>query len=95
MVYAMFAFGFLGYWMKRFDYPFPPVVIGVVLGDKAEAMLRTSIMMNHGDPSILFTRPISLIIMALVVLVLSKPLLSGLKSRKMKKQDSQGSETSG
>ena len=89
MVYAMFAFGFLGYWMKRFDYPFPPVVIGVVLGDKAEAMLRTSIMMSHGDASILFTRPISLILIALVILVLSKPFLSGLKSRKLKKQDPQ------
>jgi len=88
MVYAMFAFGFLGYWMKRFDFPFPPVVIGLVLGDKAEAMLRTSIMLSQGDITILFTRPISMVLVALVGLILAKPLLTGLKRRKLKKQDS-------
>ena len=84
MVYAMFGFGFLGYWMKRFGYPFPPVVIGLVLGDKAEAMLRTSMMLSQGDATVLFTRPISMILVGLVALVLIKPFWDGIKDKRKK-----------
>lgn len=79
MVFAMFGFGILGYGMKRLDFPFTPVVIALVLGDKAEKSLRTSLALTQGDVSALFTRPISAILVGLITLVLFVPLIKAYR----------------
>ena len=39
-----------------------PVMLGLVLGDKAESALRTSFLLDQGEPTILMTRPISILL---------------------------------
>lgn len=86
-VYIMFIFGLIGYVMYRFDFPFPPIVIGLVLGDKAESALRISLMLNDNNPSILFTRPISIVLYLLVLFVLLFPVYTALKERRKKSRE--------
>lgn len=73
-VYVAAVFGLVGFAMIRFDFPIAPVIIGVVLGAKAEFNLRVSLLMSAGDPSILFTRPICIVLMVLTGLILFFPL---------------------
>ena len=70
------GFGLLGYLMRKLDYPTAPLVLGLVLGGAMERALRQSLMMSEGSLSILVSRPISAVMLALAVLVLLIPLFS-------------------
>ena len=78
-VYLAFLFGLVGLAMVRFGFPIAPVIIGVVLGTKAEFNLRISLLMSGGEPSILYNRPICIALIALSALVLFYPGLRYLK----------------
>ena len=62
------GFGLLGYGMRKLDYPAAPLILGLVLGDSMERALRQSLMMSQGDLSILISRPISAVILALAAI---------------------------
>jgi putative tricarboxylic transport membrane protein len=74
-VYLAGIFGLIGFGMVRFGFPIAPVIIGVVLGKFADSNLRISLLMSGGDPSILYTRPISILMIGLSALVLFYPLV--------------------
>jgi len=57
------CFGALGYFMKRFGYPRPPLILGLVLGQLLEKYLYRS-MMSYGFKWLLFPSVIVLIILA-------------------------------
>jgi len=70
-----FGFGLIGLAMDRLGLPIAPVIIGLVLGAKAEFSLRVALLLTQGDPLPLFTRPISMVLIALTVLLLFYPLI--------------------
>ncbi|SDL65591.1 putative tricarboxylic transport membrane protein [Franzmannia pantelleriensis] len=69
-LYVMLAFGMLGYLLNRLAFPLAPVVLGVLLGPMAEQNLRLSMLIYQNDWTVLFSRPISLGIVALLTAVL-------------------------
>jgi putative tricarboxylic transport membrane protein len=79
-IWMMLGFGILGYIMTKLKYPIVPLVLALVLGRLAENSLRQSLMISGGDPTIFFTRPISLLFMALAILAYLTPIFRwGLK----------------
>jgi putative tricarboxylic transport membrane protein len=72
-IYIMFAFGLVGILMQELEYPVGPFVLGFILGPMAEDNLRRGLVITAGDPSPFFSRPISLILFALLVLSLIGP----------------------
>ena len=72
---VFFTAGFMmfGYLLIKFDCEPAPMVLGFLLGPLMEQNLRRSLIISDGDPSIFFTRPISLTLLiltfALVLLV--------------------------
>jgi len=72
-LYLMIAFGVIGYLAEKYRYPVAPLLLGLVLGNLLEQALLRSMSVSNGDPTIFFTRPISLVIMiaALVSLAYS------------------------
>jgi len=62
-LYLMILFGVFGYFAQRYKYPVAPLLLGLVLGDMLEQALLRSMSVSNGDPTIFFTRPISLVIM--------------------------------
>jgi putative tricarboxylic transport membrane protein len=89
-IWVMMAFGVIGYVMRKYNYPAAPLVLGVILGDMADVNLRRALIRAAGDVSPFFTRPISLILIILIILTmisrtkLFKSVLS-LASMKAKK----------
>ncbi len=71
--------GILGYFMRKFDYPLAPVILGLVLGDLMEQALRQTLMISGGSLMIFLRSPIaiSLFILAGVVMVAPKIIYRG------------------
>ena len=67
-VWIMFLFGFIGYLFEKLSIPPAPVILGLLLGPKAEASLRISLNISLVDLSVLVSRPISQGLIFLVVL---------------------------
>jgi len=72
-VWLMLIFGFVGYLMRKLDYPLAPAVLAIVLGPIAEPAMRQSLIGAQGDVMTFFTRPISGTIMAIAILLLLMP----------------------
>jgi len=79
-VYVAMLFGFVGLAMAVFDFPIAPVIIGVVLGTKAEFNLRVAMLMSDGDWSILWRGPICLVLIGLSLLLLIYPFMRQLRA---------------
>lgn len=67
-VWLMFAFGILGYVMNKTGLPLAPVALGVILGPLIESSLRLSLLLDVRGEYILFTRPICMMLIALLIL---------------------------
>jgi putative tricarboxylic transport membrane protein len=82
-VWLTMLFGVLGFFMRRWGLPVPPLVMGVILGPMAEAYFLTSMVSSGNDPSVFVTRPISATLLALSVLLIVWPLLRTLRRKRM------------
>jgi TctA family transporter len=52
------VFGVAGYVFKKLDYPIAPLVLAMVLGDKAEDAFRQSMIMSKGSLGIFWSNPL-------------------------------------
>lgn len=52
--------GVIGYFLRKFNVPMAPLVLGVVLGDMMEQNLRRALAMTDGDMGILFQSNLSI-----------------------------------
>lgn len=66
-VYVMLFFGFVGLAMRWLDMPVVPLLLALVLGPQLEEHLRVALTSSHGDISIFFTAPFSLLFLCLSV----------------------------
>jgi len=80
-LWIMFAFGAVGYLMRKFDYPAAPMVLALVLGPIMEKNLKLSLTISHGNPMIFLQRPICIALLALTALSLAWPLLIRLVTK--------------
>jgi len=78
-VWLMVIFGFIGYVFKKLDYPLAPLVLALVLGDRAEDSFRQSMLMSQGDISIMFANPLVSSITTLALALLLWPLVPALR----------------
>ncbi len=72
--------GILGYFMTKADYPVAPVLLGLILGPTVEQNLSRTLLISNGRYSILFTRPISILFIVIIVLT----MFSNLRKKKSK-----------
>jgi putative tricarboxylic transport membrane protein len=79
----MGVFGVAGYVFSKLGYPLPPLVLAIVLGDKAEEAFRQAMLLSQGSLSIFWSNWLVGGIMALGMLMLFWPLLGWLKERLM------------
>lgn len=80
MYYVLIAtvFGVLGLVCTRANIPTIPLILGMVMGDTLEATLRQTLGRSDGSLMPFITRPISLSILAITLLVLLWPWISRL-----------------
>jgi len=79
-VFVCIIFGLLGYEMRKFRYPRIALILGLLLGNMAEINLRQTLMMGSAWKFV--TRPISLSMFILILLLLFVPVINHFKNKK-------------
>ncbi|MFL5124808.1 MAG: tripartite tricarboxylate transporter permease, partial [Microvirga sp.] len=74
-VLVMYAIGVMGFFMRRYDFPIAPVILGVILGPLMEAQFRRTLIVSDGDLSALLSRPLSILLAILAVCAIGLPYL--------------------
>ena len=78
-VWIMLGTGVLGYVLRKLDFETAPIVLGLVLAPMMELSLRQALAMSAGNYTIFVTRPISVTLLAvgvLLVILALRPLIS-------------------
>jgi putative tricarboxylic transport membrane protein len=75
-IWLMLGFGVVGYVFKKLDYPLAPLVLALVLGDKAEDSFRQAMLVSQGDLTIMWSNPLVGSITTLALVMLLWPLIS-------------------
>ena len=74
-VYLMVVFGVIGYAFKKLSYPLAPMVLALVLGDRAEENFRNAIKGSQGDLLVFFSNGLVGGLTGLALLLLFWPLI--------------------
>jgi putative tricarboxylic transport membrane protein len=74
-VYLMVVFGVIGYAFKKLRYPLAPLVLALVLGDRAEENFRNAIKGSQGDLTVFFSNGLVGGLTGLALLLLFWPLI--------------------
>ncbi len=74
-VFLVIVFGIIGYLMKKLGFEPGPMVLAFVLGTLIESSTRQSLLIFDGDPTGFLTRPISGVILGLVLLIVLYPVV--------------------
>ena len=82
-VWLMLGFGLMGYIFKKLDYPMAPMVLALVLGDRAEDSFRQSMLISQGSLGVFFSNFLVAGITTLALLMLLWPLI-GIVIKKIK-----------
>jgi putative tricarboxylic transport membrane protein len=77
----LYGIGVVAMFMRRFDFPTAPVVIGMILGPMAEQAMRQALTISQGDWTAFVTRPGSAVLLGLAVLALVGPRVWGAVRR--------------
>jgi putative tricarboxylic transport membrane protein len=75
-IWLMLLFGVIGYVFKKLDYPLAPLVLALVLGDRAEDSFRQSMLIAQGNLGVFFSNWLVGSITALALVMLFWPLIS-------------------
>ncbi|AWN39608.1 tripartite tricarboxylate transporter permease [Methylobacterium durans] len=84
-IWLMLVFGVVGYVFKKLDYPLAPLVLALVLGDRAEDAFRQALLGSGGDLSVFFSNGLVSTLMILALLLLFWGPLSDIRKRVARK----------
>jgi putative tricarboxylic transport membrane protein len=84
----MFVFGIIGYIFMKLKIPAAPIVLGLILGNMADANFRRALQASHGSFGPFVTRPLSIIVLLLIFFTIfsQTPIYAGLKKRFIRKK---------
>ncbi|GGF78707.1 hypothetical protein GCM10007301_43380 [Azorhizobium oxalatiphilum] len=82
-VWLMLGCALVGYFFIKVGVEPAPLLLGLVLGPQLEENFRRAMQLSDGDPSVFITRPISAVLLGVVVLLLAAMLSPAiLRTRK-------------
>ncbi|WIY82803.1 tripartite tricarboxylate transporter permease [Propionimicrobium sp. PCR01-08-3] len=81
---VLFAAGVAGFFLKKYDYPTAPLILGLVLGPMVEKALVQTSSYSNGDLTVLFKEPLALAILLITVVIMVIPNVAKRVGRKPK-----------
>lgn len=72
----MLAIGVLGFTMRKYGLPVLPLIVGVILGPRAELQLRRALQISDGDIWMLISSPLTMLIYISIAVLVLWPLLA-------------------
>jgi putative tricarboxylic transport membrane protein len=85
-VYIMAFFGILGYFMRKTGFGAAPLILGVILSSMVEANFRRCLVLSRDSNLLIYflSRPVSVVIILLIILGLCTPLIVKRINSRMK-----------
>ena len=77
-VFVMYAIGVLGFFMRRYDFPIAPVILGVILGPLMEVQARRALVGSGNDLSVFVGRPLTVVLLLIALAAFIVPNLPAL-----------------
>jgi putative tricarboxylic transport membrane protein len=77
-VLVMYGIGVLGFFMRRYDFPIAPVILGVILGPLMEVQARRALVGSGNDPSVFVGRPLTVVLLVIALAAFVLPNLPAL-----------------
>ena len=81
-LYMLLLFGVIGFLMRLFAFPAPPLILAFILGGMLEQSYRQSMTISNGDPMIFVNNPISLSLLIVALLSFVFPFLRLRKKKR-------------
>jgi putative tricarboxylic transport membrane protein len=81
-VIVMSIAGLLGFVFKRGGYPVGPFILGLLLGNMLESNLRRALVISGGSYAVFITRPITLVLLLLILTVFLYPVIKKMFVKK-------------
>jgi putative tricarboxylic transport membrane protein len=89
---VMLSFGFIGYFMRKFDYSYVALLIGFILAPEWERALQQVVIISENDPLMFVQRPVAMVLMALTLFVVVRTFWTSLKAGKVKRAEASAAE---
>ncbi|MBI3634997.1 MAG: tripartite tricarboxylate transporter permease [Candidatus Rokubacteria bacterium] len=80
-VWLTMLFGAVGFFMRRWDLPIPPLVMGIILGPLAEGYFLTSMVAEGNDLTVFVRRPVSAVVLAMSAALVTWAVVKGMRRR--------------
>jgi putative tricarboxylic transport membrane protein len=81
-LFAVALFGLVGYVLVKCECEPAPLLLGFVLGPMLEEHLRRAMIISRGDPTVFFTRPLSLALLIVAAGVLIVVLMPNIAKKR-------------
>jgi putative tricarboxylic transport membrane protein len=91
---VMLAFGFVGYFMRKFDYSYVAFIIGFILAPEWERALQQVVIISQYDTYMFFQRPVAMILMALTIFVVVRTFWGSIQAGRKKRAAAAGQHSS-
>ena len=78
-IYLMIGIAVVATFMRLYDFPMPPLILAFVLGGLMEENLRRSLLISDGSFNFLWDRPLTAIILAFTIIIISWQAYKSLK----------------
>ena len=65
--------------LRLYDFPMPPLILAFVLGGLMEENLRRSLLISDGSWSFLWDRPLTMIIMFIIITIIGWQIFKSLR----------------
>jgi putative tricarboxylic transport membrane protein len=80
-VLVMYAIGVAGFFMRRYEFPIAPVILGVILGPVMEVQFRRALVASGGDATVFVDRPLTVGLLSAGLLALLLPYAPSIVGR--------------
>jgi TctA family transporter len=81
-VYVTALFGVVGYLFFKLGCEPAPLILGFILGPMMEENLRRAMLLSRGDPTVFFTRPLSLTLLLMAAALVVMVTLPAIKAKR-------------
>lgn len=84
---VMLTFGFVGYFMRKFDYSYVAFLIGFILAPEWERALQQVVIISENDPFMFVQRPVAMVLMALTLFVIVRTFWVSIREGQRKRAE--------
>jgi TctA family transporter len=83
-IYLTAALGIVGYIFVKLECEPVPLILGFVLGPLIEEHMRRAMLMSRGNPTVFFTRPLSLVFMLVTLFLIILMIAPAIRKKREK-----------